>query len=247
MNFNNKGFAKNSTIYIFFVYLASFLIYYLSEFIFFDYDFISYVRIYTNKLTYLLVPIVCGLITLIVYTFSGTKKALLTLIPITLVRLVYYVPYFYLVFIYDNFDSLESLFFAFFLSLGEAAIVYLICIAVFILLKSIIKKRMNDEADFENAITEKTQLDFQNPVSFAFIAVSFLAFLYFFIYEIVNTISFIIQYSFSFTATEIIYTVLSYIFDILLLLIHYFALSYIKNIIIIKRCGDNLQQTNKNI
>ena len=217
------------------VYLTSFIIYYLSSYILYENDFLAYLRIFSNKLTYLLVPLASAVIALIIYAFSDMRHTLICLIPLTFARIIYYIPYFYLIFIFDNFDSVEALPLAFLVSLLEAGFAYAINLGFFLMAKWIIEKKKTKEDSFADTVAIPTALDFNNPTSFAFMIFSLIAFLYFFIYEIINTVSFIMEYSGSFTSTEIIYTVFSYIFDISLLLIYYFAISFIKNTIIKKR------------
>ena len=233
MKFNGYRLFLRSSIYLGIGYFASFVLYYLSNYIY-SVDALYYAWQFLQKGIYLLLPIIAALITLISSAFIGSGKACLNAIPLALVRTVYFVPYFYLMIITEGFDSVESLFYSALLALGEAIISYAVTVLIFTAMRFIIKKRGTGR-ELSHIMTEPTVLDTSNPTSLAFLAVSLFSFVYFTVGEVIDTVAFISDYGFTFNTTELIYTVISYIFDILVPLLYYFILSLLKNYIISSR------------
>jgi hypothetical protein len=127
-----------------------------------------------------------------------------------------------------GFASSEAILYALLLALGEVILSYVICVLVFALMYFIVKKKLGSD-DFSVAMDKYASLNLESPVSVAFMVVSVLVFLYFFIMEIIDTVGFFKDASGSFYTSEIIYIVVSFIFDISLLFIHFFTLCCVKN------------------
>ena len=232
MKIKTCGLTKRCTLYLTLGYLVSFLIYYLSNHIFYDVAILSYSWLFLQRLTYLLMIFIAATVTLIFYSLDEKKKAYISLIPFSLVRAVYFIPYFYLIFIYDGFDSFEAILFGLLAALGDAAISYLLTFLVFKIMLAVVKKANKTNLTLTEIIMKTTTLNFSDPVSLAFTVVSLIGFSYFFIKETIDTVIFICDYSGSLMAGEILYIIFSYIFDLALIFIYYFTLSYIKNRIV---------------
>ncbi len=235
MEFNKKGLCLKATLAFAGAYIFSFIIYYFGNHLFTETDVFLYIDIFFNKAVYLLLPVLAGVIALIFFAYGKLSSALLVMIPLISVRITYFLPYFYLSFILDGLDTADSILFGILFAVGDAVLAYILSVLIFFAMKIIIEKKSGKDASVAHELSKKTVLDFSDPVCLSFMSVAFLCFLYFFISEIANTVSFIITYSFNFTVSEIIYTVICYIYTLILLFIHYYAQVIIKNKIIEKR------------
>ena len=229
MNIKTNGLTKRCTLYLSIGYIFAFLIYYLANYIFYDISALSYVWIFTQKLIYLLMIFIAATVMLIFYALGEKRHGYLSLIAFSLIRMIYFIPYFYLIFIYDGFDSVEALLFGLLSALADAAIFYLLALLALGVMLLIIKKSNQGGTPIDELIIKPTRLNFADPICLAFTVLSLLGFAYLFINEVIDTVSFIINYSGNLLTLEIIYIIFSYIFDLSLIFVYYFALSFIKN------------------
>ncbi|MBQ9071337.1 MAG: hypothetical protein IJY23_08345 [Clostridia bacterium] len=239
MKFNARGLTRNASLLLLLSYFLTFLLYYFANHLFYEVAFLGYLWAFVQKATYLLLPILAGLIAVIVYSYRGVKAALVSLIPTSLSKIIYFIPYYYLMFIYDYFDSGESLLLGFIVSLAEAIASYVMSLAVFFIIIVIVSRRKEKSVSVASALEKKTLLDFSDPVSLSFALISLVVFLYVFGSEISATVTLIRDSYGSLKTEEIIYTVVSYIYDALLLVFHYLALSFVKNKVFEKRLSNS--------
>ena len=210
---------------LFLGYLASFVVYYLSNYIVIT-DLTAYIWLFFNRLTYLLFPLVTALSVFISAPFIGTGKSLLFAIPQVAVRMIYFIPYFYLKYIVEGFSSVECLGIGLILSFGEAVITFGAVVLLYFIMKLILERR---GADKRSEVFKKCELDFASPTAVAIGVLSVLAAVYFIGGEIIDTVGFFADYGFTLTLPEIIFMTISYIFDILIAPIYFFVLAFIKN------------------
>ena len=226
-----KNLIKRIALGLFAGYLLTFLLFYVANYLS-DSLALAYVWLFAQKLTYLLPLLVTAMVTLALYAVYGKKVAFLALIPFSLVRMIYFLPYLYLQFIFDGFDSVESVTYGALTALGEAALAYALSLLVFGVMLFIVKKANAGRAPLDEIVFTKTTLDFKNPLSVAFAIVSLVGFSYYFISEIVDTVVILVSYSASLTAGEIAFMLFSYVFDLALIFAYYFTLVFIKNLIV---------------
>lgn len=231
MNFSGKGlYAKVSLIFggiYLFLFTLYFLLFYIEGF-----EFFVYIDLILNRLTYLLLPIVAGAVTFICESFLGGTYALTRLIPLSLMRLIYFIPYFYLSFMGSGARTPEALLLGTSVAIADALFAYALSFIVFILLKKLTGR---SGADAKEVLVRKTALDFSDPFSLGIAIASLLPTLFFLAGEIADTVSFFFSYGASFTAGELIYTVFCYLFDFSLFFIHYYAVICTKNYVIRRR------------
>jgi hypothetical protein len=239
MKFNDKKFTAHASIALLAAYLLTFIVYYLANYIIGGVA-LTYVWLFLQKATYLLLPIAASVIVFTESAFLGIKRALISAIALSMTRMIYFIPYYYLIFILDGFDSVESISYGALVSLGEAIIAYGLTVAVFFVMRAVFKKRSGGKIPCASLICKPTRLDISEPVAASFIFISLAAFAYLFIIEIADTVSFIIEYSGRFSSTEIVYTVVSYVFDIAMFAIYFTVMSNVKNFIIRKRVSENV-------
>ena len=232
MNFKDKRLFLNFALILSGIYLLNLCLYYFSNHIL-DSDFVYYIHSFLNRSLYFLLPTASAAVIFTSYPFIGYKKSLISAIALSSVRAIYSLPYFFILYALNGNTIQKSLLLSFLSSIAEICIAYIFMLMIFFLLKLIVIKR--GDISLKEAMIKKTKLDFSNPVSFAFILISCLIFLYLFTSEIVNTISFIIDYSFTFTTEELLYTLVSYLLSIAIPLLCYATLAFIKNKIIESR------------
>lgn len=144
-------------------------------------------------------------------------------IAIALARFLYLFPYYYLYFVYDGYDSIESCIHSALWSLIGCIIHYTVIIASLYLIKLIIRWRCKDS--FVKALSSEDPLFyFDNPARFSFFATALLGFAYLFVMEAISTVSFLIEVKFVFTLPELISILLAYLVCLGFLFLFYIAL-----------------------
>ncbi len=229
MKINDTKLCRNATLILTAAYFVTFLIYYLPSFVF-ESEVLSYISSFLRKGLYLLIPTCAAFVAFIVSTANGVRWAVTRLIPMTLSRIIYLLPIFYLMLLSEGYDSIEGVTIGLAISIGEAAIAYGVTVLVFFLMRFI--QGYKREGARESDLTSDDAFDLSNKTSLGAFIVSAVAFLYFFIAEIVDTVKYIVEYSGSYRTGEIVYIVTSFIFDIALLFVYYFAFIFIKRIIL---------------
>ncbi len=221
--------TRRVTLYLLLGYLASYAVFHISSYVS-SAAFFFYLNEFVKRGTYLLLPLIASAAMLVTSAYTTLSKTLLRAIPFSLVRIVYFLPYFYMYnYAYGmGYDTSEALLFGLLLSVGEAIIVYILSVIVFLILRAIVR-RLGGKDEFCASIEKETCLDFSDPVASAFAIISAAAFLYFLVYEIINTVGFISEYGASAKPGEIIYMIVSYLYDIALFFIHFYALAISKN------------------
>ena len=228
MDLQTKNLIKRITVGLFLGYFLIFLLFYVTNYL----SDSMYVWMFASKLVYLLPLLITGMITLTFYCALGKTVAYIALIPFALVRVIYFLPYFYLQFVLDSYDSTEALLYGALSALGEAALAYALSLLVFGAMLFIIKISNKGRATLDTIIFKKTTLDFQNPLSLAIAIVSLIGFSYYFISEIVDTFTILLTYGATLTIGEVAYMLFAYLFDIALIFAYYFTLVFIKNLIV---------------
>lgn len=240
MRLNYRNLYTRASLVFLTVHFATFLVLYFSEFIFADSVFMTYLWYFVQKTSFLLLPLLSGLLVLIADAYIGMKAALLRLLPLSLARITYSLPYYYLLFVYDPFyDSADAIRFALIQTAAEILILYVFTLIIFFIMKGILKWLDKSRKPNSELLVKKTVLDFRDPVSLTFMISAALCFVYFITEEIINTVYVISRYSGRLLGGEIAYMVFSYFVDVLLLAIYYFALSYVKNSIIKNRLAED--------
>lgn len=214
-------------------YFMTFLFFYFSNVLFPDKSFFVYLWYFVQKATFLLLPLISALLVLISDAYIGLKSVFVNLIPLSLAKLIYSLPYYYLIFVFDPlYSSDDAIIFSPIQSIFECIFLYVFTLILFFILRFILGA-VNKSGESRAALLSKnTKLDFSDPVSLTFAIASLLSFLYYFIVEIVDTVSVISRYTGRLLGKEIVYIVFSYAFDVALLIGFYFILAYLKNYIV---------------
>ncbi len=233
MKFNKHGLVRNSSLLMLLLYLVTFLFYYIPNFVYVT-DITLYISTFVMKAAYLLLPLIASLIAFVISGFDSKRAAVLTLIPLSLARLIYMAPTFYLFWIVRGFDSIDALLFGALLALGDAVIVYGISVGVMFIMRVISSYKSGRSTQGEK-LCEREMLNLSNGATLAIFSVSLICFVYFFAKEIIDTVTYLVSSEGIYRSGEIIYILICFVYDILLLPLFHMALFGIKNFIVKKR------------
>ncbi len=206
---------------------AEFLLYYIPNGFFYENTPLLYAASYLiNFLEALLVPLSAMIIFLSKKT--SIKSKILPCILISLLRVFYSVPYYYIYYVSDVFNSIEAILLAFLVSIFFLSFFFLqtfICI----LIMNYTEKRSGGET----CEREKTKLfDLENHLNFG-IALSILfVFVIFFIREAIATVEYLTENASSYRSEEILTIVLSFLVLFVFSFIHYVITVKVKNKIV---------------
>ncbi len=172
------------------------------------------------------------LIAAVVISLTRKRGLLPKLVPsllISLTRITYALPYFYVILVNDVWDSIEAILLGLAISAAYMLGFFIqtfICVAIISFFEN---KSSSDEREPSKIF------DFEDKTNFAIAMAAFFMLILFIVTELVrNTIPFIRDYKGSIKAEEILTMVLAYVLLIIYTVIHYAVSSYIKNKIIEK-------------
>lgn len=240
MDVNIKKHYLRASLYFAAVYVLTYALYHITNYVA-ESVFLVYFGEAVNRATYLLLPMLSSVVMLVASIYAGPRRAILYAIPMMLTRLLYFVPYFYMMnYVYAlGYETAEAIPLSLGIALAEATLVYLICIALFYLLRFLLTK-LSSGADITAAVEERSGMLSPAPISTVLKIICASAALYFFINEIIDAVRFLLQYFDSMRASELLYMCWMFVFDILLFFIHFFIISYVKN-----RSVANMEFANK--
>lgn len=204
LNLKNK--LKSSAPFaLFLISLFDFLVYYIINLLFWESDAAVYTAYYVSRFFEFALPIFAAAIML---THAQTmKRALLSALLLSLPRLVYTIPYYYLDYVYDIYDSKEAIL----LSLAtSAAVILFVSLKTYIfyaVMRFFIKRAGIDAPTFPIK-----PFDLERPEAFGILAASLTAFLVSLGFEIYDTVVFFIEAGTRYRTSEILSIVGSYVF-----------------------------------
>lgn len=198
----------------------------------------EYISLYLSKVTEFVLPTVITALVMIIYVSCGKGKAVSFAFIASAGRVVYTLPYYYIIFIYNHgYDSLESL------ALSTIASVFVVLftglgafIALWIALLLIGKaqKRSNSSLDAKTYILESLEQkqklsEFWQGANYTVLIFAIYRFILALIPEIIDTVIFFIEYRLDYTIIEIITIMLNYVLLFALIVISYAVAVFIKN------------------
>ena len=202
----------------------------------------EYISLYLSKISDFIIPVAISALTLAVFANKGLKKALPFALLLSLARVLYYLPYYYIIFIFNYaYDSIESII----LSLIASGLVILftptLALISILICVSIIKRQNKSTDDFQvrtyikESLSEKQQLsDLTRGANLCFLITSLISLISSIIPEIFDTVSFFVEYGFDYSAGEILTIMFNYTLLFVLTVGTYFAVAHIRNKIVDK-------------
>lgn len=216
--------------------LLCFLIFYIPETLRFSIDeWVLYLSFFIRKLASTLLPVLAASALL---SSSGTLtlvKRILPAISVAAPRLIYLLPYNYLRYMAEAFDSLESLGLMLVRSSIEI-LVYAIELYIYCLIGEFFYKRRG--ARFENFYDKVSLFDFDSAANYSFFAIAFARFTVDLIIEISYVINYIIEYAETYRLSEVYFILCKFLF-ILFSLIASYSIIYLIN-----RCVKRISKNN---
>lgn len=176
----------------------------------------------------ILIPVSAAFIIYLAYLNNGNKAAIGYGALIASGRYVYTFVYYYLYFVYDGYSSVEAVELSGLWSILGYAIHYAIILAIFFSLKFAIH-RMCPTGDRVTIISSTATLDFKCPICLASIISSAVAFVYLFVLDLIDVISFLIEYGLDVTPSELATMLIAFIADVAFLFIIHSVNMAIKN------------------
>ena len=203
----------------FFAFLSYYVLEYLTSV-----DALLTVSNFIESLIGSFLPVFTAVLIFFSYTFASKKRAFVHAIALTLTRLIYFAPFYYVYYMNSGYDTADSLillalhsFILLLLLYGESVILFLFM--VFIAKKFDRENRVPNE----KLLAENSPFDFGKPMTRAIFFASLIRFLVNLAEEIYDTTLFLIEYGDTLKVSEIVYMVISYLFIMATLLITQYA------------------------
>ena len=195
----------------------------------------EYISYYASlALDFLTAPMLATVM-LVLCAREGTGKAFGHMLLISTARLLYTLPYYYVSFIYNyRYDSVEALIISLIASIliiFLSAITSLICfkIAMHFTKRREKKRSKNATVSLPEIVKAPATTDFLNVAGMPLAVFSILSFIFHLLKEIIDTVSFFIEYRSDYTVTEIATILANYILLFLLLVAAYHLCMRLKN------------------
>lgn len=210
------------------------------------YEYFSY---YLSKSLEFIAPPILATLTYLVFKQDGVKRAIAFSASVSSARVFYSLPYYYIIFIYNyGYDSVESLAisaFASILVVLATIIGSVICIATYVFaVKLIYRKKDADKiAPMLAMPTRERPLDFLSCSNFPILIFALCRFTFSFITELIDTVTFLIEYRSDYTPTEIITILVSFLLLFILLVLSYFIAVSVKNALL--KSDDKIKENEK--
>ena len=156
---------------------------------------------------------------------GGMKNKILPSLLISLPRMAYTFPYYYLFYVTDVFNSIEALILSFAVSILFVLLTSLQTFVCIYIINHVFSTSETKKSHFEKAKI----FDFDNAFNFGILLSSIFVFVIFFIRELTATITFFVEVGSSYYIEEILTIVLSYILLPIFFFTHYSVCVLIKN------------------
>ena len=225
MKTNTKRLLATTLGITFGVNFIAFAYYYAFAMIFSVYEPIYYVMPALFDLVVMLTPIITAAFMLL----CGAKvwQALLLGILPSLSRVVYSVPMYYLQFVlYEDYDSIEAFLYGLFPTFLWVLLSYALSVIGYLLLLAFTAKIRAINKDNPYAFCGYLSLD--DPLSRGFAVLALLGFAYEFIYQLVLTLSYLLENAGDYRLDDIAYMLTYYIFTLALFFILYLLPEFLR-------------------
>ncbi len=215
----------NAPLLLFLVSLIDFLVYYIINMWFWEYDTALYVAYFIGRVFDFAIPVLAA--ALLLTRERSIPKSILWAFLYSLPRLVYVIPYYYLRYVYDIYDSIEAISIAIPLSL----LVIIILSLKVLLFYTVIKLFIRRAGKCADELFPLRPFDLDNPAVIGILICSFINFLVNVGFEIYDTVLFFIDAGMSYKSGEILFIVLSYVILVIAFILTHIAASFFANLI----------------
>lgn len=192
---------KRTALFVALLSFISFLFIYLRFIYIFEGDFLVYTSYFLEYIFQVLASLFVGVAILAGRGVESNKRRFFTAFMLSLPRLIYLFPYYYLYYLSDGFDSFEAIIFLSVRSLF-LLIIFSLEALLYYFVAAIVAKKSADGWDF---FKPAGFFDFSKSISVAIFAVCFTKFILNLLGEALDVIIYLIEYEEFYSATEIFY------------------------------------------
>ena len=203
---------------------AEFLLFYIPSGFYYEYDALIVTASYLTTMLEIIIPVLSATVIFLVFG-GGVKNKILPSFFVALTRLFYSVPYYYIYYVSDVFDSSEAIILALLISIlfvTVSALQTFICIFI----TSFVYHRKNSDI---NDIQRASIFNFDDQMNFATLICTFFIFTVFFIREIINTVEYLLESKGTYRTNEILLIILAYVLLFVFAFIAYAVGVLVKN------------------
>ncbi len=228
---------KNKPTYIFFAVTAGvnifrFLLYYISTYVT-ESEAMIYISSYFSEISYMLLPLITSAFALCTYKERGFGKAMLVAIPFSITEFLYLFPYRTFELAYQGYEITVTLLFAILIALITIILNYLkalfLLFIIIFLTRIFAKRNSKAKSNFKESFSGGGAFDFSPPETKGIFGASLTVFIFAITSEIIDTVSFLINYSGTYRTSEILYMLFRYIFIFAMLIISHALAYYVKS------------------
>lgn len=194
-----------------------------------------YVLPFISDLATVAIPAITATVMFVYGCFEGLWRGLLFGLLPSVTRIFYLILYYYLLFIRDGFDSVESILFSLLSCIPEIIFLYIITALIYFALHFITMWRAGDKDTYVFSLMGERLFDFDNPISFSALLVAIGSFLYLIIVEIIDTVAFFSEYGSNFNTFEIVYIAISFLVDLAIGVLIYLGVELVRKKIVTDR------------
>lgn len=197
----------------------------------------EYITLYISKVLGFVIPVAISALAMLIYANEGARASASFTLALSSARVFYYLPYYYIIYIYNyGYDTVESLALSLISSVGVILFTSLFTLITISLSVLILKKQgdngtalspsqmLCDSLSRRQEITELT-----SGANLAFLISSLLSLLCSIIPEIIDTVTFFIEYGFDYTPGEVLTIMGNYLLLFALTVGSYIISSYLRN------------------
>ena len=183
--------------------LVEFLLYYVLTLFVYNFDIIYYYLYFIERFILLAIPVAAAAV--LVRRAKTHTEALKMGACISLSRLIVFIPFFYIEYVYGIYDSLEAILLSLLSSLGAVLIYVILTFLTYLAMRYIINRR-------GGAKYPTRMLDLASPATFAVMTVSLVIFVLNLVFEVYSTVLFFIENGTIYYINEVVLMMLSYVF-----------------------------------
>ncbi len=196
-------------------------------------DVLGVIRYYLTEGFEFMIPAIVGALMLIMLAYRGFKRAFFFGALVSLSRIFYYLPWYYMYYIYNmGFDSLESIFFSFLTSIGFSLLSYtegVLFFGVALLVLYLSRRKAGDALDYLlEAMPRHDTMNVTEGCGMLLGSMALLAFVRRCVILTINTITFFIEHGSSYRTGELVTIFIDYLVALVYLIITYLIISAVK-------------------
>lgn len=241
MNINERSIFKKTVILLAVLNLAAFFIYHLTTYTVGG-TVAAFIFYYFHEAVEFCLPLIAALSLYATYLKRGNGAALLRALPYSLTFLLFLFPYNAFTYAYEGIEIGGVMLFASLSALFSTVVIYIETVVLFLLI-SLVSARLSikrGRGDGIGALDIAGPFDLDSPINCGILSAAGAMFIYKLVYEVIDTVNYLIDYSGTYLIGEIIYMVFRYIFLLILALGAHALLVLIKNKA--QRCKESAEE-----